>query len=112
MRQPELRGQPGLVVIIAAVLVCLWNPSATAADYYKPAEFSVPPGTSIIHAGTLLAVPGKEPSEQQSIVIQNGKVVEIRDGYAGAADIGVASGILGPSGHHHYSCRNLARRSW
>ena len=87
MRQPELRGQPGLVIIIAAVLGCLWNLSSTAADYYKPAEFSVPPGTTIIHAGTLLAVPGKEPSEQQSIIVQNGKVVEIRDGYARAADI-------------------------
>ncbi|MCZ6539775.1 MAG: hypothetical protein O6922_08135, partial [Chloroflexi bacterium] len=66
MRQPELRGQPGLVVIIIALLGGLWHLSATAADYYKPPEFSVPPGTTIIHAGTLLAVPGKEPTEQQS----------------------------------------------
>ena len=87
MRQPELRGQPGLVVIITALLGCLWNTSSTAADYYKPPEFSVPPGTTIIHAGTLLAVPGEAPSEQQSIIVQNGKVVEIRDGYARAADV-------------------------
>ena len=87
MRQPELRGQPGLVVIITALLGCLWQSSATAADYYKPPEFSVPPGTTIIHAGTLLAVPGEATTEQQSIIVQNGKVVEIRDGYARAADI-------------------------
>jgi len=87
MRQPELRGQPGPVLIIAVMLGGLWDISATAADYYKVPEFSVPPGITIIHAGTLLAVPGKEPTEQQSIIVRNGKVVEIRDGYTRAAEI-------------------------
>ena len=37
--------------------------------------------TTIIHAGTLLAMPGEAPRRQQSVVINDGKVVEIRDGY-------------------------------
>lgn len=36
---------------------------------------------TIIHAGTLLAMPGEAPRRQQSVVINDGKVVEIRDGY-------------------------------
>ena len=37
--------------------------------------------TTIIHAGALLAMPGEAPRRQQSVVINDGKVVEIRDGY-------------------------------
>ncbi|WP_203293656.1 metal-dependent hydrolase family protein [Luteirhabdus pelagi] len=40
--------------------------------------------TTILHAGTLLAVPGTEPSKEQSIVIRNGKIVEVRSGYIAA----------------------------
>ncbi len=87
MRLSELRGQPALAVAITALLACLWNLSATAADYNKPPEFSVPRGTTIIHAGTLLAVPGKAPLTRQSIIVKNGKVAEIREGYVQAADI-------------------------
>jgi imidazolonepropionase-like amidohydrolase len=37
--------------------------------------------TTIVHAGTLLAVPGEAPKTAQSVIIRDGKVVEIRDGY-------------------------------
>jgi imidazolonepropionase-like amidohydrolase len=37
--------------------------------------------TTIVHAGTLLAVPGEAPKTAQSVIIKDGKVVEIRDGY-------------------------------
>jgi imidazolonepropionase-like amidohydrolase len=36
----------------------------------------------IIHAGHLIAVPGKAALERQSIVIEKGKIVSITDGYA------------------------------
>ena len=42
--------------------------------------------TTIVHAGTLLAVPGEAPKTAQSVIIRDGKVVEIRDGYLEADD--------------------------
>jgi len=38
--------------------------------------------TRIIHAGTLLAVPGKLPKTEQTIVIENDRIMEVRKGYA------------------------------
>ncbi len=87
MRLSKLRGQPGLAVAVTALLACPWNIDATAADYYRPPEFSVPTGTTIIHAGKLLAIPGNAPLAEQSIIVKDGKVVEIRKGYMRAVDI-------------------------
>jgi imidazolonepropionase-like amidohydrolase len=42
---------------------------------------------TIIHAGTLLAMPGRAPKEHQSIVIHGSAITEIRDGFAAARDI-------------------------
>lgn len=42
----------------------------------------------VIHAGALLAEPGKEPLSEQSILIRDGKVMEIRAGYVDAAAAG------------------------
>ncbi len=42
---------------------------------------------TIVHAGTLLAIPGSAPTERQSIVIRDGKILEIRDGFIQAADL-------------------------
>ncbi len=64
---------------ILASLICF---IANAADYYKPPEFSIPGGTTIIHAGTLLAMPGEAAMAEQSIIVRAGKIVEIRPGYA------------------------------
>lgn len=75
------------VIVVTLFLTGLTCLNATAADYYKPAEFSMPAGATIIHAGTLLAVPGKPPLEAQSIIVRNGQVVEIRPGYIQPADI-------------------------
>lgn len=38
--------------------------------------------TTLIHAGQLLAVPGKSPSSRQTIVVQDDKIVAIRSGFA------------------------------
>jgi imidazolonepropionase-like amidohydrolase len=40
--------------------------------------------TVLIHAGTLLTVPGESPVTQQTIVVEDERIVEVRDGYAGA----------------------------
>ncbi|SET39051.1 metal-dependent hydrolase family protein [Thalassotalea agarivorans] len=37
--------------------------------------------TTIIHAGELLAVPGKKPLKQQSIFITDGKITAVKSGY-------------------------------
>ncbi len=40
--------------------------------------------TTLIHAGELLAVPGKSPSARQTIVVEGDKIVAIRSGYLNA----------------------------
>jgi imidazolonepropionase-like amidohydrolase len=67
--------------------------AATAADYNKPPEFSVPEGITVIHAGALLAVPGEPAKMTQSIVVSEGQIVEIRDGYMAAADFSAGSAV-------------------
>jgi imidazolonepropionase-like amidohydrolase len=67
--------------VIAALFAFLTSDGAIAADYDKQPEFSTPEGTTIIHAGTLLAVPGKPAVRQQSIIVREGKIVEIRGGF-------------------------------
>lgn len=39
---------------------------------------------SIIHCGMLLAVPGKAPHSNVSIIVQNGRIVEVRSGFIAA----------------------------
>ena len=43
-------------------------------------------GTTIIHAGTLLAVPGEAPARNQSVIIENDRIVRVDDGFTPAAD--------------------------
>ncbi len=38
--------------------------------------------TTLIHAGELLAVPGKAAKSEQTIVLEDDRIVEVRDGYA------------------------------
>ncbi len=42
--------------------------------------------TTIIHAGELLAIPGKVAKSQQTIVVEDDRIVGIRDGYADAGE--------------------------
>jgi imidazolonepropionase-like amidohydrolase len=90
MRQKGCPGQgPSIVSIIAvaAAFASMTSLGATAAEYFKPPEFSVPQGITVIHAGTLLAVPGEAPQARKSIIVQDGRISEIRDGYARAEDM-------------------------
>ncbi len=43
---------------------------------------------TVIHAGSLLDVPGQDPKREQSILIEDGKITEIRDGYVSADSLG------------------------
>ncbi len=40
----------------------------------------------IIHAGTLLAVPGESPKTEQSIIVRDGRIVDVVDGYVAVPD--------------------------
>ncbi len=37
--------------------------------------------TQVIHAGELLAVPGQAPEKQQTIVVENGKIISVKKGF-------------------------------
>jgi len=48
----------------------------------------------IVHAGTLLAVPGEAPVNQQSIVIRGDRIDRIVDGYLTPSDLGVNAEVV------------------
>ena len=87
MRQPVRKGHVYCAAFLAGLAVLLASFTAIAANYYQTPEFAVPQGTTIVHAGTLLAIPGQPPATQQSVILRNGKIVEIRAGFVQAADI-------------------------
>ena len=42
--------------------------------------------TVLIHAGTLLSVAGEKPATQQTVVIEDERILEVRDGFSAADD--------------------------
>jgi imidazolonepropionase-like amidohydrolase len=71
----------------------LWLSGTVVASFalFDAANAAIlaPPPFTIIHAGHLLAVPGKQPLERATLVTQGGKIKEIRTGYldAGALEL-------------------------
>jgi len=49
---------------------------------------SVAAKTTVIHAGELLAVPGEQPVKEQTVVIKDGKIINVVKGYAEATKFG------------------------
>jgi len=43
--------------------------------------------TTVIHAGTLLAIPGEAPEDKQSIIIEGKRIVRIEDGFIDPASV-------------------------
>ncbi|MFQ5535591.1 MAG: amidohydrolase family protein [Sphingomonadales bacterium] len=63
---------------VSALFVCLLLVgTAHAADNWV-----------IVHAGTLLAVPGEAPKSNQSVIIKNGRIEGVRSGFVDAARFG------------------------
>ena len=62
--------------LTGALSGCLGLALAAAA----PAEQELPDGL-VIHAGTVIAVPGDEPLADKTIVVAGGRIAEIRDGF-------------------------------
>jgi len=50
--------------------------------------------TTLIHAGELLAIPGKAPSSRQTIVVENDQIIDIQDGFAAATDFDGAVNVI------------------
>ena len=47
--------------------------------------------TSVIHAGTLLDIPGATPKHNQTLVIHGGKITSVRTGYLSPQQLGLDS---------------------
>ena len=41
---------------------------------------------SVIHAGKLLAIPGEEPLKKQTVVVENGKIKEVHNGFVNPSE--------------------------
>lgn len=50
--------------------------------------------TLLIHAGTLLAVPGEKPRSEQTIVVEDERIMGVRDGYVSAAEFGSEATVV------------------
>ena len=71
--------------VISLVLVCICVTSVSAQGFpFGPKKPKRPDTVLIIHAGQLLANPVSEPLTQQSVIIRNAKVAEIRAGFVTA----------------------------
>ena len=68
-------------LLAAAAALAIVSPAASQPQpAAAPAPAIAEPGT-VIHAGTLLAVPGEQPRRSVSIVTRGRRIVEIRDGF-------------------------------
>jgi len=76
--------------LAAAALVAL-TVSSVALSQVVPIKGGAlaPPAFSIIHAGTLLAVPGTKPVSKATIAIENRNIKVIKEGYVDAAALGL-----------------------
>lgn len=69
-------------LIRTAAIFAYCMPSAALAD------------TTLIHAGTLLAVPGDSVQRNRTIVVDDGRIVTVQDGFADPADFDGAVRVI------------------
>jgi len=74
-----------LLAAVAPTALMVALSAGTAAN----AAALAPPVFSIIHAGQLLAVPGKPPLSKATVAIERGSIKQIREGYVEAAALGL-----------------------
>lgn len=48
----------------------------------------------VIHAGTLLAVPGEAPQTNKTVIIEDGRIREVRDGFVAAGDVATDASLI------------------
>lgn len=54
---------------------------ALTAPVYAQAPAAAPEPVTVIHAGTLLAVPGRAPRREASVIVRGKRIEEVRDGF-------------------------------
>lgn len=72
--------------LLCLALVSAFSPVAAAAEATAPASAAPPVQRVVVHAGHVIAEPGKPVLEQQSLVIENGHFTAIEPGYIDAPD--------------------------
>lgn len=75
------------VIVMAMMGILLSSPVSHAEENAKPKKQAVEKNITLIHAGTLLAVPGQEPLTEQTIVIDGTRIKEVHAGYVTGADL-------------------------
>jgi len=68
-------------LLAAAAALAIVSPAASQPQPAAAPAPAVAEPVTVIHAGTLLAVPGEQPRRSVSIVTRGRRVVEIRDGF-------------------------------
>lgn len=75
-----------LMALLPAIAVAHEAETAgVSAESARPA----PEVQTIVHAGRLLAVPGKPPLDRQSVLIRGGRIVALRDGFLAPQEAGM-----------------------
>lgn len=85
---PRLRiGRRAREVVLAFIQMGALAGPLVAHEYSGSGEANalIDAGPSIIHAGTLLAVPGEAPEREKSLVVAAGRIVAIVDGFVSPA---------------------------
>lgn len=85
-----------VVSFLALLSLVLTGSAGFAAGNPKPPETD---SWTVIHAGTLLAVPGKRPLSRRSIVTHNGRITDVRSGFVDPASVNADAELIDLSGH-------------
>jgi imidazolonepropionase-like amidohydrolase len=62
-----------LALVSTAGMAAMQQPAAPAATPAEP--------VTVIHAGTLMAEPGRPPRRDASVIVRGRRIVEVRDGF-------------------------------
>ena len=85
MRKPDGSRRVNLKAVVTTLLLSVVAVFCFATQSSPP--YAIATKTQIIHAGTLLPLPGDKPRVRQTIVIRNGKIDTIADGYLSRHDV-------------------------
>ncbi|HEX8263490.1 MAG TPA: amidohydrolase family protein, partial [Allosphingosinicella sp.] len=64
---------------LTALAIAFAGPSLAQTAVPAPAAAAEP--VTVLHAGTLMAVPGEPPRREASVIVRGRRIVEIRSGY-------------------------------
>jgi imidazolonepropionase-like amidohydrolase len=64
-------------IMVAATLVAIFDTGSVT----NAADADDDTVDTVVHAGTLIAVPGKKPATKQSVLIRDGMIVGVKNGY-------------------------------